>query len=222
MGRPGHLPPSAPPPHRPPAVLHHDPPLTPAGVLLHRWWLVPLLAAAFTGLAVTAGVDDGRFLAGLDEPVARTLIDWRSGPLDGIVKTVSALGGVTVAASMLVVLGLLVRHECRPLAWTLVAASATRPLLEWALKELVDRPRPDIDRLVAGNGPSFPRGTSWPPGTAPGRWAAHGLLGTALAGRALVGHLTLPLLVVLEGPGFLPLLVARPSEDPGRRRRPDQ
>ena len=40
----------------------------------------------------------------------------------------------------------------------------------------------------------------------------HGLLGAALAGRALVAHLTLPLLVVLEGSEFLPLLLARPSE----------
>src|SRR3546814_4403162 len=53
---------------------------------------------------------------------------------------------------------LLVWHECRPLAWTLLAATAARPLLEWTLKELVDRPRPNIDRLVAGNGPSFPSG----------------------------------------------------------------
>lgn len=43
-------------------------------------------------------------------------------------------------------------------------------------------------------------------------WAVHGVLGAALATRALLGHLTLPLLVVAEGTGFLPLLLARPSE----------
>lgn len=138
--------------------LHHDPPLTPAGVLLRWRWPVPLLAAAFAALAVAAAVDGGRLLAGIDERVARTLIDWRSGPLDGVVKTVSALGGLTVAVAMLVVLLLLVWHECRALAWTLLAASAARPVLEWVLKELVDRARPDIDRLVPGNGPSFPSG----------------------------------------------------------------
>lgn len=145
-------------PHGPPRSLHHDPPLTPAGVLLRRRWPVPLLGAAFAALAFAARVDGGRLLAGIDEPVTRTLTDWRSGPLDAIVKTVSALGGLTVAAAMLVVLLLLVWHECRALAWTLLAASAARPALEWTLKELVDRPRPDIDRLVAGNGPSFPSG----------------------------------------------------------------
>lgn len=43
-------------------------------------------------------------------------------------------------------------------------------------------------------------------------WAVHGVLGAALATRAVVGHLTLPLLVVVQGAGFLPLLIARPSE----------
>jgi len=138
--------------------LHHEPPLTPAGVLLRWRWPVPALVAAFVALAVAAGVDGGRPLGGIDEPVTRTLIDLRSGPVDGVVKTVSALGGLTVAAAVLVLLLLLVWHECRALAWTLLAASAARPALEWALKELIDRPRPDIDRLVPGNGPSFPSG----------------------------------------------------------------
>lgn len=83
--------------------LHHHPPLTPAGVLLHGRWAAPLVAVA--GLLL-----------------------------------------------------LLVWHQCRALAWTLLAATAARPLLEWAIKELVDRPRPDLDRLVPGNGPSFPSG----------------------------------------------------------------
>jgi len=38
------------------------------------------------------------------------------------------------------------------------------------------------------------------------------VLGAALAIRAVLGHLTLPLLVVVQGAGFLPLLIARPSE----------
>ena len=139
-------------------ALHHDPPLTPAGVLLGRRWPVPVLLIAFGALAVVAGVDDGRLLATLDEPVTRTLIDWRSGPLDGVVKTISALGGLTVVTAVLVVVLLVVWHECRALAWTLLAASAARPALEWALKELVGRDRPDLGRLVPGNGPSFPSG----------------------------------------------------------------
>lgn len=44
------------------------------------------------------------------------------------------------------------------------------------------------------------------------RRVVQGAVGAALAGRALVGHLTLPLLVVVKGAGFLPLLIARPSE----------
>lgn len=73
-------------------------------------------------------------------------------------RAVSGLGGLSVAVALLVVMLVLVWHECRALAVTLLIASAARPLLEWMLKEIVDRQRPDIDRLVPGNGPSFPSG----------------------------------------------------------------
>lgn len=138
--------------------LHHHPPLTPAGVLLRGRWATPLVALAFLALAALGAVDDGAALRGIDEPVTRALMDLRSGPLDGVVKTVSALGGLTVVAAVAGLLLLLVWHECRPLALTLLAATAARPVVEWLLKELIDRSRPGIDRLVPGNGPSFPSG----------------------------------------------------------------
>lgn len=144
--------------HRRPVSLHEHPPLTPAGVLLRFGWSVPLVVLGFAMLAAAAVIDGGSVLAVVDEPVTRALVDIRSGPLDGVVKTVSTLGGITVVTTLLAILALLVWHHCPPLAWTLLAASAARPALEWTLKELIDRPRPDLGRLVPGNGPSFPSG----------------------------------------------------------------
>lgn len=112
----------------------------------------------FVFLAIAATVDDGSMLRRWDEPVSRFLTDLRSPGLNGIVKALSTLGGLTVVALLLVLLLLLVWHECRALALVLLAASVARPLLEWTLKELVDRPRPEISQLVPGNGPSFPTG----------------------------------------------------------------
>lgn len=153
--------PETPPPPRPlsgSATLHRRPPLSPAGLLLRRWWFVPLAFGCFWSLALLAAFDDGRLLRGVDESVTRELIEWRSPALDDAVRVVSQLGGITVVAAVLGVLALLVWHECRALAIALLLASATRPPLEWALKELVDRSRPDIDRMVPGTGPSFPSG----------------------------------------------------------------
>lgn len=141
-----------------PRLLHHHPPLTPAGVLRRGRLAAPLVALAFLTLSVLAAIDDAAALRALDERATRGLMTLRSPALDDVVKTISALGGLTVAAAVLVLLLLLVWQECRGLAWTLLAASAARPLLEWTLKELIDRSRPDIDRLVPGNGPSFPSG----------------------------------------------------------------
>lgn len=140
------------------ASLHRRPPITPAGLLLHGRRGALLLAGALSLMAALAAFDGGSVLSAVDEPVTRWLMTLRSIRLDALVKGISALGGVTVVVAVLVLLLLLVWHECRPLAWTLLAASAARPALEWVLKELIDRPRPDMGRLVAGTGPSFPSG----------------------------------------------------------------
>lgn len=140
------------------ASLHVQAPLTPAGALRRYRLAVPTLVAAFLSLAAAARVDGGRLLLTVDEPVSRLAVDARSVWADEIVKTISGLGGITVVTAMLVLLVLLVWHHCRALALTLMAAAAARPALEWVLKELVSRDRPDMDRLVAGNGPSFPSG----------------------------------------------------------------
>ena len=138
--------------------LHDHPPLTPAGVLLRFWFTIPLVVCLFVFLAIAAVVDDGSLLLTWDEPVTRALEDIRSPGLDGIIKALSSLGGLTVVVLVLLLLLLLVWQECRSLALVLLAASLSRPLLEWGLKELVDRPRPLHGQLVAGVGASFPSG----------------------------------------------------------------
>lgn len=127
-------------------------------MLFSAWFLIPLVVVAFMFLAIAAAIDDGSFLLTWDEPVTRALVDLRSPGLDGIVKGVSGLGGITVVTVALILMLLLVWHECRALALVLLAASVARPLLEWSLKRLIDRPRPALGRLVAGEGPSFPSG----------------------------------------------------------------
>lgn len=138
--------------------LHGHPPLTPAGVLLRYRFTVPILVTSFALLALAAGVGDGGVLATWDEPVQRTVEENRTPTLTSAVRVLSHLGGLTVVVVGLAVLLGLVWHRCRSLAVVLFAAVVARPLLEWTLKALVDRPRPNMDRLVAGTGPSFPSG----------------------------------------------------------------
>ncbi len=140
------------------ARLHGHPPLTPAGVLLRFRITTPVVVCVFAFLAIAAAVDGGSLLLSWDEPVTRALLDLRSPGLDGIVKAISSLGGLTVVVLVLLLLLLLVWQQCRSLALVLVAASLARPLLEWSLKKLIDRPRPLLGQLVAGTGASFPSG----------------------------------------------------------------
>jgi len=58
----------------------------------------------------------------------------------------------------LCVLLYLVYRRCHALGLVLLVAVLARPPLEWALKEIVGRDRPDFAQLVPGNGPSFPTG----------------------------------------------------------------
>ena len=138
--------------------LHSHPPLTPAAVLLRYSVTVPVLVGAFLLLAVAAAVSDGAVLLTWDEPLQRAVEGARTSWLDTVVKTISLLGGTHAAVIGLVVLLLLVWRRCRSLALVLLVATVARPLVEWTLKALVDRPRPDLQRLVEGEGPSFPSG----------------------------------------------------------------
>ncbi len=138
--------------------LHGHPPLTPAAVLLRYRLTVPLLGVTFVFLALAAAADDGSLLLRWDEPVQRAVEGSRTAWLDTAVRAVTHLGGITVVVAGLALLLLLVWQRCRSLAVVLLAATVARPVLEWILKSLVDRPRPDLDRLVPGNGPSFPSG----------------------------------------------------------------
>ena len=138
--------------------LHGHPPLTPAAVLLRYRFTVPVLVGVFVLLAVAAAVDGGSLLLRVDEPVQRAVEARRAAWLDPAVRAVSHLGGVTVVVAGLAVLLVLCWRRCRSLALVLLAATLARPLLEWTLKTIVDRPRPDLARMVPGNGPSFPSG----------------------------------------------------------------
>src|SRR5690606_29400762 len=49
-------------------------------------------------------------------------------------------------------------RRCRAVGTAVLVATVSRPVVEFTVKALVDRERPDFERLVAGNGPSFPSG----------------------------------------------------------------
>lgn len=143
---------------RPAGGLHGHPPLTPAAVLLRSRLTVPLLALAFLVLAALAFADNGSVLRTWDRPVQEWVESSRTDLLDDVFHGLSQLGGITVVATGLVVLLVLVYRRCHSLGTVLVAAVLARPLLEWVLKAAVDRPRPALERLVDGTGPSFPSG----------------------------------------------------------------
>jgi undecaprenyl-diphosphatase len=150
--------PPADPEPRPLLSLHDHPPATPAGLLLKSRFTLPILVGAFLLLALGAAYNSGSVLLTWDEPVQRWVESRRTNTLDSFFRFVSQFGGLTIVAAGLAVLVALVYRLCRPLAIALIVASLARPLVEWTLKVIVDRPRPDLERLVPGNGPSFPTG----------------------------------------------------------------
>ena len=117
-----------------------------------------MLLGAFVSLAVAAAISEGSLLRTWDEPVQRAVEGARTPWLNTVVRTISQLGGTQAAVIGLVILLSLVWRRCRSLAVVLLLATLARPLIEWTLKALIDRPRPNFQRLVEGDGPSFPSG----------------------------------------------------------------
>ena len=142
----------------PAACLHCHPPLTPAGVLSSRPRLLAALAAMFVGLAAAALISKGALLLTWDEPIQRAVEDSRTGLADFVFRRISFLGSTKVVLTLGVVLAAIAWRRCRAVGVVVLLALVSRPLLEFTIKATVDRDRPDLARLVAGNGPSFPSG----------------------------------------------------------------
>jgi undecaprenyl-diphosphatase len=137
---------------------HHDPPVTPIGLLLHHPAIIGGLAAASVALALLAAVDGGSVLLGIDEPIATWAQQNRSEGLDLVFRVFSRLGSNVLVFAAAAALTLLAARRCPSLALTLGLAVAARPPLEYVLKDAIGRARPDFDRLVPGTGFSHPSG----------------------------------------------------------------
>ncbi len=138
--------------------LHCDPPLTPVGFFHGRRPVLFALAGLFVALATAASINGGALLLNWDKPIQHYVEDNRSGLSTEIFERFSFLGSTKVVLALGVVMAIAAWRRCRVVGAVVLAAMLARPLLEFMLKAGVDRDRPDLERLVAGNGPSFPSG----------------------------------------------------------------
>ncbi len=139
-------------------VPHHDPPATPAGVLLYHPAIIGSMVALSLALAVAAAVDGGAALRTWDVPIQHWVEGHRSDTLDTLFRVISRLGSNLLVFAVLGPLLLVLGRRCRTMAFTLAISVLARSPIEFLIKELVDRPRPNFDRLVDGTGPSHPSG----------------------------------------------------------------
>lgn len=109
-------------------------------------------------LAVAAAVGNGQVLLTWDEPIQRSVESNRTPLLDEVFRGLSFLGSTVVVVTAGLVTAALSWRRCRAVALAVLIATCARPLIEFCLKASVDRARPDLERMVAGNGPSFPSG----------------------------------------------------------------
>lgn len=138
--------------------VHFHPPLSPTAFFRQRRPLLVALGVVFALLAVAAVVASGQVLLLWDEPIQRGIESNRTGFLDDVFLRLSFLGSTVFVLAAGALGTVLTWRRCPAVAVTLAVATLSRPLIEFTLKATVDRARPDFERLVDGNGPSFPSG----------------------------------------------------------------
>ena len=122
--------------------------------------------------------------------------------MTAVVKRISFLGSTIAVLTLGTLLAAVSWRRCRAVATVVLIATFGRPLLEFTIKAIVDRDRPDLERLVNGTGPSFPSG--------------HVMAAAALWGLA-------PLVVTLYTRNrriWWATTIASALVDPGHRRQP--
>jgi undecaprenyl-diphosphatase len=136
---------------------HHHPPLTPSRFYRERPRTLFFLGGLFVVVAIVAALGS-RVLLTWDEPVQRLVEGARTPALDTFFLSVSRLGSTVTVLGLGALAAAVTWHRCRAVAVAIVFATLARPALEFTLKELVGRDRPDLQRMVDGTGYSFPSG----------------------------------------------------------------
>lgn len=145
-------------PRREPRHAHLDPPTSPSRLLLDPWRPFLVVAGLFVVLAIAAYAADGWLLLHVDEPIGRFVVEHRTAWLDSVVRRISFLGSTRFVLVGGAVLAIAAWPKCRMATLLIVVATLTRPPVEFVLKLLVNRDRPEIDQMVHGAGFSFPSG----------------------------------------------------------------
>lgn len=140
------------------SLLHRDPPLTAKQFFYHRKLVFAATLTVAIGLAVLAAHDGATILLRIDEPVAEWVADHRTTAWTTFFNTSSRFGDNVTVFSAAFVLAAWTWSRCRYLAVTLILAAMLRPGMEFVVKFLVDRTRPDIEPLGTFHGPSHPSG----------------------------------------------------------------
>jgi undecaprenyl-diphosphatase len=125
---------------------------------LHRRRLLIALASLLGLLALAAAIRGGQLLLTWDEPIQKGVESSRTSTLDEFFLTISRLGSTVTVIALGVIASLATWRRCRAVSTVILVATFARPVIEFTVKALVGRDRPDFERLVAGNGPSFPSG----------------------------------------------------------------
>jgi undecaprenyl-diphosphatase len=138
--------------------LHRDPPVSPSSFFREHHNLLLAAGAVFGFLALAAAIANGWLLMRWDRPLQELVESNRTGALDTFFLQVSRFGSTFFVLPVGLLMILLTWNRCRAVSVALTVATLGRPLLEFTVKELVERDRPDYERLVNGTGYSFPSG----------------------------------------------------------------
>ena len=174
-------------------------PGTPLGLALTLLLAVLVLLVTVIGTVVDDVVENDE-LVGLDSPIERTVLGWRTDGLTVVMRALTQLGSAYVVIPVLLAAGLLARRALgtwRPMVFLAVVvggATATSTVI----KILVARPRPTSGALVHALGYAFPSGHST---TGAATWLSLAVLGSYFT-RSAARRVLMMVLAVLVVAGI--------------------
>jgi membrane-associated phospholipid phosphatase len=136
---------------------HRDPPYSPRRLFARPLVLIGVVVIA-ASLAIAATLDGGRLLLEVDRPIQHWIAGNRVEEVTRFFTWASRLGDNLVVFPIALALAAVTFRRCRYLSYVLIAAVAVRPGMEFVVKAVVDRVRPDVQPLAEFAGPSHPSG----------------------------------------------------------------